>query len=197
MRKKFLLLLSLAILDHTFIRAQVVGGRKIDTTMKAGKTGYRVTCDNKKADKNLVSIKPVGFGNNARDFSFEARGILGGTEADDLNRDGYLDLVVYIYSADSMHKGNVVAAINQGNESLASVVFPDILDDAKLRTGYKGHDSLYLMEGTLMRRFPMYDGESTNSVSSETRVRVVQYQVEPGDAGRFKFSPLRSYLTKQ
>jgi len=197
MCKKILLLLSLAILTRSILAAQPGAGRKIDTTMKAGKTGYRVTCTNKKADKNLVSISPVGFGKDARDFSFEVRGILGGTEADDLNHDGYLDLVVYIFSTDSTHKGSVMSVINQGNETLASAVFPDILDDTKLRIGYKGYDSLYLMEGTVMRRFPLYDSSSTGNKSSVIQTRVVQYNVVPGEAGRYKFTPLRSYVVKK
>jgi len=197
MCKKLLLLLSLAILIGSKLTAQVVMGRKIDTTMKAGKAGYRVTCTNKKGDKNVISISPVGFGKDARDFSFEVKGIVGGTEADDLNHDGYMDLVVYVFSADSAHKGNVVGAINQGNETLASIVFPDILDDVKLRVGYKGYDSLYLMEGTLMRRFPLYDSDSTGNPSSGTRMRVIQYQVVQGEAGRYKFNPLRSYVASK
>ena len=49
-------------------------GRRMDTTMKVGKAGFRINCYNKSSEKNPITIYPVGFESEARDFSFELKG---------------------------------------------------------------------------------------------------------------------------
>ncbi|MFG0221274.1 hypothetical protein, partial [Streptococcus suis] len=48
--------------------------RKIDTTMKLGKAGYKISCKNANEEKNYVSLNPIGFKNTARDFGFDIKG---------------------------------------------------------------------------------------------------------------------------
>ena len=81
------------VLIPTLLVAQ---GRRMDTTMKVGKAGFRVNCQNKSAEKNPITIYPVGFESEARDFSFELKGVLIGTEVDDLNKDGFPELLLYV-----------------------------------------------------------------------------------------------------
>lgn len=172
--------------------------RRIDTTMKVGKVGYRLTCSNKNPEKNTASISPVGFDKNMREFSFEIKGRVSRAEVDDVNRDGYPDLVFYIYTNDSIPRGNVVAISSEKNESVAPIFLPDIYDDPKLRVGYKGNDEYFLMEGTLIRRFPVYPAEGTTAAPTNgTLMRQIQYIVVPAERGA-KFKPARSYeYTKQ
>ncbi len=168
--------------------------KKFDTTMKTGKVGYRLTCTNKSPEKNTVSISPLGFDKDMRDFSFDIKGRIASGEVDDINRDGYPDMVFYVYTNDSIPKGNVVAISSEKNETVAPIIFPDIYDDPKLRIGYKGKDVFFLMEGNLVRRFPVYSPEGTIPASGTgTLYRQIQYQVVMGERGTYKFKPLRSY----
>lgn len=194
-----LLLAVILIMINLGSEAQGVPARKIDTTMKVGKTGYRLTCNNKSSERNTVTIGPLGFDKDVRDFSFEIKGRITRAEVDDINRDGYPDLVFYVFSNDSIPKGNVVAISSEKNETIAPIMFPDIFDDPKLRIGYKGNDVFFLMEGYLVRRFPVYPSEGTPAAATNgTLMRQIQYQVVPGDRGGFKFKPMRSYeFTKQ
>lgn len=194
-----LLLAVILIMINLGSEAQGVPARKIDTTMKVGKTGYRLTCNNKSSERNTVTIGPLGFDKDVRDFSFEIKGRITRAEVDDINRDGYPDLVFYVFSNDSIPKGNVVAISSEKNETVAPIMFPDIFDDPKLRIGYKGNDVFFLMEGYLVRRFPVYPSEGTPAAATNgTLMRQIQYQVVPGDRGGFKFKPMRSYeFTKQ
>jgi hypothetical protein len=48
--------------------------KKFDSTMKVGKTGYRVYCTNKNPEKNTATISPVGFDKDAREVSLEIKG---------------------------------------------------------------------------------------------------------------------------
>lgn len=182
----------------TLLHAQA-SARRIDTSMKVGKAGYRLSCNNKSPEKNSVTITPVGFDKDVREFSFEVKGRVAKAEVDDINQDGYPDLVFYVFTNDSIPKGNVIAISSEKNETVAPIVFPDIFDDPKLRVGYKGNDVFFLMEGYLVRRFPVYPVEGAPAAASTGNLfRQIQYMVIRGDRGGSKFKPMRSYdFTKQ
>ena len=145
MKKSFLLFICLWMAFGTSIYGQV---KKIDTTMKLGNIGFKLVCSNKNEDKNFVTVSPIGFGSGARDVSFEVKGRIRKAEVDDLNNDFYPDMVMYVYTNDPNDKGTVVGISSIKNETLAGIGFPDIVDDPKLRTGYKGFDTFMLMEGS-------------------------------------------------
>lgn len=167
--------------------------RKIDTTMKLGKAGFKVVCNNKNEVKNTVTLAPVGFtGQGSRDVNFEVRGRVLKTEVDDLNNDGFPDLVLYVYAPGEKSVGNVIGISSVKNESFMPIMFPDIVNDPKLRIGYEGYDTFMLMEGTLMRRFPVYTVDSTGPKPSGMH-RQIQYGVVPAEREGLKFKPIRSY----
>lgn len=189
MKIPFLLFACIMMAFATGVYSQA---RKIDTTMKLGNIGFKLVCNNKNEDKNYVTVSPIGFGSGARDVSFEVKGRIRKAEVDDLNNDFYPDMVIYIYSSDPNEKGTVIGISSIKNESLAGIGFPDIVDDPKLRTGYKGFDTFMLMEGTLMRRFPVYTADSVGAQRTGM-YRQIQYKVAPGDRGMLSFKPVRSY----
>ncbi len=166
--------------------------RKIDTTMKLGKAGYKVICSNKNESKNSISITPIGFQNSARDVSFEIKGRVIKAEVDDLNNDIFPDLVLYVYEPGDKGRGNVIGISSVNNENFAPISFPDIVNDPKLRNGYEGFDSFLLMEGSLMRRFPVYVIDSTGSKPTGM-IRQIQYKVIKDPKEGLKFKVLRSY----
>lgn len=169
---------------------------RFDTSIKVGKVGYRVSCNNKSPEKNIANISPIGFDKQIRDFSFEIKGRIQKAEVDDLNRDGYPDLVFYIFNNDSIPQGNVVGISSEKNENVAPILFPDIYDDPKLRIGYKGDDEFFLLEGSLMRRFPVFPVEGSDTTATKepgTLMRQIQYTVVPGERGSSTFKILRSY----
>ncbi len=169
---------------------------RFDTSMKVGKTGYRVSCNNKSAERNTANISPIGFSKDVRDFSFEIKGRIQKAEVDDLNHDGFPDLVFYVISNDSIPRGNVVGICSENNENVAPILFPDIYDDPKLRIGYKGDDEFFLLEGSLMRRFPVFPAEGAGTTTPKepgTTIRQIQYQVVRGERGVNTFKILRSF----
>lgn len=199
--RKFLVLVICFSGVISLLNAQIPA-RRIDTIMKLGKTGYKLSCNNKNPDRNTVTVSPIGFEKEAREASFEVKGRITKAEVDDINRDGFPDLVFYVYSIgiDSMPKGIVIGISSERNESMAPIGFPDIFDDPKIRVGYKGYDEYFLMEGTLMRRFPVFpaDSSSAKPAGSGVLMRQVSYQIIPGERGGARFKPMRSYeYTKQ
>lgn len=171
--------------------------KKIDTTMKVGKSGYRIYCNNKGLEKNTITITPVGFESGAREVSFEIKGKVAKAEADDLNNDGFPDMVVYVYTGDGNVYGKVIGIYSDKNTDIRPIMFPDILDDPKLKIGYKGHDEFSLMEGSLMRRFPVYQNPDSTNASPSGVIRQIQYRVMPGERETLQFKVLRSYEYKK
>lgn len=176
---------------HISATAQV-SARRYDSSMKIGKAGYRVTCTNRNPEKNTINISPLGFDNAVRDFSFEIKGRILRSEVDDVNRDGYVDLLLYVYHGDTLNKGNVICISSEANNSVTPIAFPDIVDDPKLREGYRGFDQFFLMEGVLTRRFPLFTTDSTGSKPTG-KIRQVTYRVAPGEKGGSKFLVQRTY----
>ncbi len=186
--KRFLLLLCCCI-GVLLVQGQA---RRMDTTVKIGKVGYRITCANRNPGRNDATINPIGFENQMREFSIEVKGRLRKAEIDDLNNDGYPDLVLYVYSGDSLQKGTVIGISSDKNRTVNPIIFPDILDDQKLREGYKGFDDFNLMEGMLMRRYPLYTSDSLNARPTG-KMRQVQYRVIPGEKKMLRFKVVRFY----
>lgn len=187
--KKMSFVLVMVFLALTNLNAQ---HRKIDTIMKLGNVGFKLVCNNKNDDKNYVTVSPIGFSSGARDVSFEVKGRIRKAEVDDLNGDLFPDMVIYVYLNGNEEKGTVFGVSSVKNETFAGIGFPDILDDPKLRTGYKGFDTFMLMEGTLMRRFPVFTADSVGAERTGM-YRQIQYRVVTGDRGMLTFKPVRSY----
>jgi hypothetical protein len=166
---------------------------KIDTTVKFGKTGYRVECKNKNMDENEVDIRLVGFDNSAQQPRFMCRGRVAKAEIDDLNSDGYPDLIMYVFTDSGAVFGTVYSFINKGNKTVVPCFLPDPMMDGKINEGYKGRDQYSLMQGYLLEKFPIYKtGDDKDKPSGGTRV--ILYQLVP-DGERFKFQKVRNYDT--
>src|SRR3954469_18356101 len=149
--------------------------RKIDTTAGFSGVSYRVSCNNKNADENNVTISPKGFGKDVSNISLAIKGRLHKILVDDLNEDGFPDLVLCYYNGPNDELGNITSIASSGNNSLVPVTFPDIYTDQKLSEGYKGHDEFTVLVGTLQQSFPFYKPGDTDTPTGGTKV--IQYKL--------------------
>jgi len=163
--------------------------------MKMGKVGYKVFCMNKSIEQNTVTIKPIGFDKDARDMGFPLRGRIAKTEIDDLNNDGFPDMVIYIFSGPNAETGTVYAFASDQNKTMVPFALPDVMLDGKLKEGYKGHDEFQLLEGKLMQQFPIYKPDDPKDKPSGGK-RIIIYTVLPGPSGGFQFKVMRTYDIK-
>jgi len=171
--------------------------KKIDTTASFGGAGFRVTCSNKKERDNTVDISPKGFKNTVSPISFPIQGRLNKIWVDDLNDDGFPDLLLCFYSGAHLEIVNVFGVASVGDASLSQVVLPDIYSDPKLREGYKGHDEFTIIMGSLMRSFPIYKASDTDTPTGGKRF--IQYKIvnKASENNVSTFKVLRSYEKAQ
>jgi hypothetical protein len=171
--------------------AQVVI-RKFDSTLKIGKVGYRADCKNKNVEENELSIRPVGFENSAHEMNFFIRGRVVKAQIDDLNNDGFPDLILYVYTGPDTAYGVIYAFASQENKAIIPFGLPEVMLNGKINEGYKGHDQFTLLEGTLVQKFPLYKpGDEKDKPTGG--FRVIQYQMASGENARYKFNILRYY----
>jgi hypothetical protein len=168
---------------------------KIDTTMKIGKVGYRVTCRNRSLTDNPIAIRAVGMESEVHPFDYPLKGRVLSTQVDDLNSDGYPDLILFVYTDSNAIHGTVICILSEANKSLSPCYLPDISYDPKVNKGYKGYDKFSLLEGTLLQQFPVYNpGDEKDKPTGGTRT--LMYQVGKGENGGHKFNRIRFYDTK-
>ncbi len=174
-----------------FLSTQVFGQKpiKYDSTLKIGKAGFRIMCLNKSVDENSMTIKPIGFSSQAREANLLLKGKVASAEVDDLNNDGFPDLIIYV--SDKSDRINVFSLTSKNNERMELILFPDITNDMQLSKGYRGKDDFKLVEGILFRKFPIYDLD-TNIKIPTNKVRQIMYRVVAEDDGYLKFKSFKN-----
>ena len=165
-------------------------GNKYDSTVKMGKAGYRVTCLNRSLDRNTLNIRPIGFKSETREASLELRGRVVSTEIDDLNNDGFPDIIIFVI--DAKDKLSLFSVGSRDNERIEPIYFPDITNDMQLSKGYRGKDEYELVEGVLFRKFPIFESDTTIKTPTN-KVRQIMYRVMIGDQGSWRFKSFRSF----
>jgi hypothetical protein len=163
---------------------------KYDSTVKMGKVGYRITCMNRNLDRNALNIRPIGFKSETREASLELRGRVVSTEIDDLNNDGFPDIIIFVM--DAKDKLSLFSVGSRDNERIEPIYFPDITNDMQLSKGYRGQDEYKLFEGVLFRKFPIFESDTTIKTPTN-KVRQIMYRVMTGDQGSWRFKSFKSF----
>jgi hypothetical protein len=113
----------------------------------------------------------------------EIEGFVTNAEIEDLNSDGFPELLIYTTSAGSGSYGNVIGYSVNAGKSISDISFPQISDNPKANKGYMGHDEFAIVETTLVQRFKIYkDGDSNSNPSGN--IRQIQYKLKDGEASR-------------
>jgi len=130
-----------------------------------------------------LRIQPDGLSIINRELHHEIDGRVLDAEIEDLNADGYPELLVYTQSAGSGSYGNVIAYSVNNGKSVSQVYFPPLSENPEAMKGYMGHDEFTLIEASLARRFPIYKEGDTNAQPTGG-IRQIQYTIVDGEASR-------------
>ena len=106
-----------------------------------------------------------------------------GAEIEDLDMDGFPELLVYTSSAGSGSYGQVIGYSPNQGKSLSQIFFPSLEKGKKESMGYQGHDQFSIVEASLSRRFPIFEKDDPNAKPSG-KIRQLQYKLKRGEASK-------------
>ena len=128
-------------------------------------------------------IQPNGLEIDNQKIVLEIDGQVVNAEIEDLNSDGFPEILVYTVSAGSGSYGNVIGYSVNNGKSMSQIYFPEISENKDASAGYMGHDEFAVVETSLVRRFPVYkSGDSNSDPTGGTRQ--IQYKLQDGEASR-------------
>jgi hypothetical protein len=151
-----------------------------DRTLTLMGIDFRVTSANS-GSSNELKIVPSGLTVDNAPMVRTIEGQITRAEVADLNADGSPEVYVYIRSAGTDAYGALVAFSANKRKSLSEIYLPPVSDNAKAAQGYRGHDDFAVVEGTLVRRFPVYR-ERDGKAAPSGGVRQLQYKLKHGEA---------------
>jgi hypothetical protein len=130
-----------------------------------------------------LTIQPKGLEIENQAIVLELDGQVVNAEIEDLNSDGFPEVLIFTTSAGSGSYGNVIGYSVNNGKSVSQIYFPDITENKEASSGYMGHDEFALVETSLMRRFPIYNPGDPNS-NPTGGIRQIQYSLRDGEASR-------------
>lgn len=115
---------------------------------------FHVTSENK-GSVNNVRIVTSGLATDNSPVEQKIDGTGSNAEVADNNADGSPEIYVYVTSAGSGSYGSLVAYSANQRKSLSQIYLPPWTQSKKLSKAYMGHDEFAVVEGLLVRRFPV------------------------------------------
>jgi hypothetical protein len=124
-----------------------------------------------------LTIQPYGLKEDNIKIEMEIDGSVTNAEIEDLDADGYPELLVYTKSAGSGSYGNVIGYSVNAEKSMSKITFPSVAENQKTNKGYMGHDEFNIIELTLVQKYKIYNDEDTNS-NPTGKTRQIQYKLQ-------------------
>ncbi len=129
-------------------------------------------------EKTQLSIDPVGPISAQEPFIANFDGEVTGAVINDLNNDGFAEVLVFTVSGEN-HIGNVYGVSSNSGKSISAFYYAPAGDDPALNNGYQGNDTFSVENNLLVNRFPIYNnGQQTG------KLRQVTYALVNGKNGR-------------
>jgi hypothetical protein len=130
-----------------------------------------------------LTIQPKGLEIDNQKTTLELVGQVTNAEIEDLNSDGFPEILIYTVSAGSGSYGSVIGySVNKG-KSLSQIYFPELSNNKEASIGYMGHDEFAIIETSLARKFPIYKTDDSNS-NPTGGTRQIEYKLKDGEASR-------------
>jgi len=103
----------------------------------------------------------------------------------DLDNNQFEEIYLITTSVGSGSYGNIYGYASNGDKSVSPIYLPPVnekdLAPGALFEGYMGHDSIYLEQGKLMRKFPIYLKDDPNCCPSGGE-KTITYALKAGEA---------------
>jgi len=130
-----------------------------------------------------LEVQPYGLKSDNKKINEEIEGSVTKAEIEDLNSDGFPEILIYTTSAGSGSYGNVIGYSVNNGKSLSKIYFPPVSDNSKVKLGYMGHDEFNIVEKILTQTFKTYNVDDKNS-NPTGNIRQIQYKLKDGESSR-------------
>lgn len=136
---------------------------------------------------NQILVEPSGLEITNRSEVIPFQGQFELAEIEDLNADGWPELLAMIRSNEG--KMSVIGYSVNNGKSMSMIQLPALAEDDPNASGYMGQDEIRVVENMLVRRFPIYE----NGKATE-KFRQLQYKLVDGEASRvFELDKVTEY----
>jgi len=146
---------------------------------------FRVIEDKTSASLSNLTIEPRGFPNTQEVFKIEDSDPLSGMFALDLNKDGFDELYLITTAAGSGSYSGIMGFASNSDQSVTPIYVPEMTENDLAAGGdyfgYMGHDSIYVANEQLYRKFPVYKEGDENCCPTGGN-KTLGYSLKAGEA---------------
>jgi hypothetical protein len=136
-----------------------------------------------KGSLQQLTINPYGLEIDNSAIQLEIDGAVVNAEIEDLNADGFPEILIYTVSAGSGSYSNVIGYSVNNGKSVSQIYFPPVSENPETNEGYMGHDEFAIVETSLVQRFRIYNDGDANA-NPTGNWRQIQYKLVDGEASR-------------
>ena len=178
MQRPFAQLVALALLLAANLPGSTWAAGAFNRTLSLQGYSFQVKATGE-GSQQQVTITTRGGKMPIKTITETVNGTVIGAEVADLNSNSLPEIYVYVQSAGSGSYGELVAySVISGNQ-LSPIVLQE-LTGAPAK-GYQGHDEFSVVEGCLVRRFPIYKPGDSNAKATGG-LRQICYKLRNGEA---------------
>jgi len=127
-------------------------------------------------DQHHFKLISEGLAESNDTLSADVKGTITNVLINDIDGDNSPEIAV-IDMMGPDNKGHIHLFSTNNGKSISMANVPEMADDDPALTGYKGGDEYEFVENTLVRRFPLYEGDTKTG-----KTRQLQYKLKPGEA---------------
>jgi hypothetical protein len=171
-------LTAAALLLATALPGRAWAGAAFNQTLKLQGISFQVQSSGEGSEQHLT-ITTSGAKPPIQPIHQTVNGRVVGAQVADLNGNGTPEIFVFVQGAGSGSYGELVAyAVTKGRD-LSPIVLQEL--SGPMAQGYQGHDQFAVVEGCLVRRFPIYKPGDTNAKATGGE-RQICYKLKAGEA---------------
>ena len=150
------------------------------TTVDLHGITFKVESPNSESD-NKVTVTPSGLSVSNEPVTNNVDGEVYGAEIADLNVDQSPEIYIYVRERGGKKRASLIAYSANNRKSLSEISLPAIDPASKDAVGLNGEDEFAVVENTLVRRFPLFEG--TGDAAKKTgKFRQFDYKLKQGEA---------------
>ena len=149
---------------------------------KSGKV-FIITEEKSSVSISKITVTPKGFAEVNEPIQLEESDPFDSALVADINGDGFDELYIITRGVGSGSYANIYGFSSNKDKSVTPIYMRELSDDdfVDIFKGYMGHDTFYVEGNKLLRKYPVYKKDDTNSNPTGGE-KTLEYKLIPGEA---------------